>query len=149
MKPFAALVKREEQYHPEGVYALRIGRNFRPLGRDPETALIAFEREKKVVAAKAAGIEVLEEGLPSTMNTKLDELIEAVKPVEKPKREFKPNMDKYLDEIKEDNTDSTYRAYKTTCTGTSMSAEKVKRTRKAKCISKTSTATTSVPSFEG
>ncbi|MGI9070508.1 MAG: tyrosine-type recombinase/integrase [Bryobacteraceae bacterium] len=117
LKPLVAKIGKKETHHPEGVYALRYGRKYENVGTDAEAALCAFERKKKTLEAKAAGVEVVENGVPSSVKNKLDEVLEAVKPTEKPKRNFKAKVDEYIKEIRQDKKDKTYHCYKITVEG--------------------------------
>lgn len=117
LKPLVAKIGTHEKHHPEGVYALRYGGKYENVGTDAEAALCAFERKRKTLEAKAVGIEVLEDALPTSFSNKLDEVLEAVKPTEKPKRNFKEKVDEYIKEIRQDKKNKTYDCYRITVEG--------------------------------
>ena len=75
---------------------MRYAGKYENVGTDAEIALLKFERKKRLLTAKAAGDDVSEDGLPSSVKDKFDQLIEAVTPAEKPKRDFKAKVEEYL-----------------------------------------------------
>jgi integrase/recombinase XerD len=111
LKPLYALVNRKAEEHPEGIYALRYAGKYENVGADAEVAVLKFERKKRLLEAKAAGVEVVEDGLPSSVKDKFDQLIEAVTPAEKLKRDFKQKLEEYLG-YASGKSRRTYLAYK-------------------------------------
>lgn len=111
LKPLYAKVNDREEHHPEGVYALRYDGQYFNIGTDPEAALCQLERKQKTLAAKAAGVEVVEDGVPVSVKDKLDEVLQAMKPAEKSKRSFKEKKEEYL-RYASGKAKRTYHAYR-------------------------------------
>lgn len=116
LKPFYALANGEEQHHPEGVYALRIGRDYisdNAWSRDAERALTTFKREQNKLDAKAAGVEVLDDdGVPATLKETVERYLEQLKPAQSQKRDFSHHVALYLTETQGHKEHRTYLAYK-------------------------------------
>jgi integrase/recombinase XerD len=99
IKPLYAVIADQLEHHPEGVYHLRYvkggKRVWEPVGTDAYAAITAQIKREKALAAKAAGVAVLEDDAPSGSTGR--DLGEAI--VE------------YLSEVKHARAKSTYNAY--------------------------------------
>lgn len=65
IKPFYAIVQKQLEHHPEGVYHLRYvkgdKRVWETVGTDAYAAITAQIKKEKALAARAAGVTVLED----------------------------------------------------------------------------------------
>jgi integrase/recombinase XerD len=97
LKPLYAVVDGQQERHPEGVYHLRYlsrgTRVWESVGQDAQLALVAKLKRERIADAKAAGIDVVEEGSR-----------EARTPL-------KPAIETYLEEVKTLKGHKTYLGY--------------------------------------
>jgi integrase/recombinase XerD len=97
VKPDYVLVADKEERHPEGAYYLEwyegSRRVRRSVGKDAATAAARRHRQEQILASKAAGIKLAEEG--SSDGTSLGDAVAV-----------------YLDDIKKTKKHKTYAAYK-------------------------------------
>jgi len=102
IKPFYCIVHKQLEHHSEGVYHLRYVRGdkrvWESLGTDAYAAITAQLKKEKAVAAKAAGVTVVEDG---GLNGSCG-------------RDFEAALVEYIGEVKAARAKATYIAYKYT-----------------------------------
>lgn len=102
IKPFYAVIGDKLEHHPEGVYHLRYAkagkRMWKSVGTDAYAAITAQIKTEKALAAKAAGVTVVEDVGPDCPSG----------------RDFAKALAEYLSEVKAARAKNTYIAYKHT-----------------------------------
>src|SRR3982751_5382230 len=79
LKALYAEIDGKEEYHPEAIYALRFQENgeriFENVGSNPDLALLNLDKKKRVLAAKAVDIEIVEQGVRRSLQDAVKEFI--------------------------------------------------------------------------
>ena len=102
IKPLYAVIDDKLEHHPEGVYHLRYVKSgkriWKSVGTDAYAAITAQIKTEKALAAKAAGVTVVEDGgLDGSSG-----------------RDFEAALMEYINEVKAARAKATYIAYKYT-----------------------------------